>query len=192
MKTAFVLMLVAAALMSCKKEEVFMDTFTPKPKDTTFISGANMRFTLNGNAFNNSTQGFGLSCTDTSGTFWALATGNGVIYDPITRSLSTALNDTTFALIFQSLSSGIGTYTIASPFDAVCFLDAPGQIFRQYDASQLQINISRITADSIFGSYAGALPEMQIGVDSLGNLIPIYSGVIDSVNAAFGVRRNPC
>lgn len=192
--TAFALVCLSITIMSCEPETPLVDSFPPNPIDSTFISGVSMRFTLNGTSFNSSTQGLGYSCTDTTGiTSWGLATGNGLIYDPLTGEWSTGINDTTFLLMFDSPNFGVGPYVIAGPFEVFCWLDVPQmQTIRQYDASQLQVFISRITVDSIFGSYAGPLREMELGLDSLGQLVPIYSGVIDSVSAVFGVIRNPC
>lgn len=195
LKTAFLFIATSATLISCKKEEVLVDNFTPNPTDTTFVSGMNMRFVLNGNAFSNTSQGYGISCTDTSGnTTWAAITGNGVIFDPSNNSYSTAPGDTSLGLIFfTSQNFGIGSYSVTNFRDAFCILDIPGALFRQYDPTGLVINITRITTDSIFGSYSGALPEViNITVDPLGNVVPIYSGVIDSVSTIFGVKRNPC
>lgn len=194
LKTAFVLVAATAALMSCKKDEVLVDSFTPNPVDTTYVSGMSMRLLFNGTAFTYNSQGYGLSCSDTSGeTTWAVITGNGVVFDPADNSYSTAPGDTSLVLVFAAQNFGIGSYTISNFEDAFCILDIPGALFRQYDPTGLAIDITRITIDSIFGSYTGALPEViDFSFDPLGNLVPVYSGVIDSVSTVFGVKRNPC
>jgi len=193
MKTAFVFMLAAAALMSCKKDEVFTDTFTPKPKDTTFVSGMNMRLNFNGSPFTYNSQGYGLLCSDSLGFSWAMITGNGVVFDPATNAYSTAPGDTSLFLVFNTTSAAIGSYNISNFQDAFCLLDAPGNVFRLYDPTQLAINITRVTPDSIFGNYSGPLLEYtSFSFDSLGNIIPVYSGLVDSVSTVFGLKRNPC
>jgi hypothetical protein len=194
LKTAFLMIVTTAALMSCNKEEVLVDNVTPRPNEPATVSGMNMRLVLNGNVYNNTSQGLGVSCTDSSGeTVWAAITGNGVVFDPATNAYSTAANDTSLVLVFTSQNFGIGTYTIARFEDALCLLDAPGALFKQYDPTQLTVNITGITTDSIFGNYSGALPEViGMNVDPLGNLVPVYSGVVDSVATSFGVKRNPC
>lgn len=183
--------------MSCEPQEVFEQQFIPAPKDTAYVSGMNMRLFLNGATVNYSSAGYGIACTDSSGeTTWAAITGNAVIFDPATNTYSTAPNDTSLVLVFYSQNMGVGTYTIPSFEDAFCVLDGPDNsniAFRQYDPSQLVVNITRVTTDSIFGNYSGALPEViDFTIGPLGNVIPVYSGVIDSVSTVFGVRRNPC
>ncbi|MBA4302597.1 MAG: hypothetical protein C0424_00060 [Sphingobacteriaceae bacterium] len=182
-----------ALLISCEPEEVFQQNFTPNTRDTVFMSGSNATFRINGASQVQQSAGFGFSCTDTVGTTWALATGNGVNWDPITRSLSAGANDTMLALIWNSPAAAIGTYTFASWVDAFCIIDIPGVLFRQYDPSGLTVNIVRITTDSIFGDYSGALREFSgFTLDPSGNLVPTYTGVVDSVSTVFGVKRNPC
>lgn len=195
MNTSKVLAFLAfgALFMSCEPEEVFQQNFTPAPKDTTFVSGSNATFRINGASQVQQSAGFGFSCTDTAGSTWALATGNGVNWDPITRSLSGGANDTMLALIWNSPTPAIGAYTFANWDDAFCIIDIPGVLFRQYDPSGLTVNIVRITTDSIFGDYSGALREFSgFTLDPSGNLVPTYTGVVDSVSTVFGVKRNPC
>ena len=193
-KITLAFILLSAALMSCEPEEVLVDSFTPNPKDTTFISGMSMRMNFNGSPFTYNSQGYGLLCPDSlGGSDWALITGNGVVFDPATNAYSTAPGDTTLLLVFNTPTAAIGTYTVSTFENAFCLLDAPGSVFRLYDPTQLTINVSRVTPDSIFGSYTGPLLEFtSFNIDSLGNLIPIYSGVVDSVSTVFGVKRNPC
>jgi hypothetical protein len=185
---------LSTALMSCEPEEVLVDSFTPNPVDTTFFSGMSMRLNFNGSPFTYNSQGYGLLCTDSIGqTSWALITGNGVQFDPLNNDYSTAPGDTSLFLVFNSQAASIGSYSIANFEDAFCLLDAPGNIFRLYDPTQLAINITRITPDSIFGDYSGALLEyISLNIDSLGNVTPVYTGVVDSVSTIFGLKRNPC
>lgn len=191
----FGMLALGAIFMSCEPQEVFDQQFTQAPKDTVYTSGSRANFRLNGVNAVQQSAGFGLSCFDstTNGSFWALATGNNVNFDPTTRTLTAGANDTMFALIWNSASAGVGTYTFSQPFDAVCFIDAPGQFFRQYDARQLTVTVVNVTPDSIFGSYSGALREFQgFTVDPQGNIIFNYTGLVDSVNAVFGVQRASC
>ncbi len=117
-------------------------------------------------------------------------------FDPLTNEFTTGPNDTTLVLVFGSQNFTIGTYTVPGFPESFCILDGPDNsnlAFKQYDPGQLQINITRITSDSIFGSYSGALREIiDFSLDSLGNLVPIYSNQIDSVSTQFGVKRDPC
>jgi hypothetical protein len=195
MKTSKILALLAigALFTSCEPEEVFQQNFTPNTRDTVFVSGSNATFRINGTSQVQQSAGFGFSCTDTMGNTWALATGNNVNWDPITRSLSAGTNDTMLALIWESPTAAIGTYTFANWDDAFCLIDIPGVLFRQYDASGITVNIVRITTDSIFGDYAGALREFSgFTLDPFGNLVPTYTGIVDSVSTVFGVKRNSC
>lgn len=195
MNTSKVLAFLAfgALFISCEPEEVFQQNFTPNTRDTVFVSGSNATFRINGASQVQQSAGFGFSCTDTSGSSWALATGNGVTWDPITRSLSAGANDTMLALVWESPTAAIGTYTFTNWYDAFCIIDIPGVLFRQYDPSGLTVNIVRITTDSIFGDYSGALREFSgFTLDPSGNLVPTYTGVVDSVSTVFGVKRNPC
>ncbi len=186
---------VAAAFMSCEKENALQPnpTLNPTANNPVRTSGSTATFRINGASQIQQSAGFGFACTDTSGTYWALATGNGVTWDAVTRSLSAGSNDTMFALVWQSPAAAIGTYTFANWDDAFCLIDIPGVMFRQYDPTGLTVNIVQITTDSIFGNYSGALREfIGLQLDPSGNLVPTYSGVVDSVSTVFGVRRNPC
>jgi hypothetical protein len=182
-----------ALIISCEPEEVFQQNFTSAPKDTTFVSGSNATFRINGATQIQQSAGFGFFCSDTSGNTWALATGNGVTWDPATRTLTAGANDTMLGLVWESSSSALGTFTFSSWQDAVCFIDIPGVLFRQYDPAGLTVNIVRITPDSIFGDYSGGLREFSgFQLDSSGNVVPTYTGVVDSVSTVFGVKRNSC
>ena len=186
---------VAAAFMSCEKESTLQPnpTPTPNPNNPTVTSGSTATFRINGTSKVQQSAGFGFACSDTSGNTWALATGNGVIWNPATRSLRAGANDTMFALVWPSPTAAIGSYTFANWDDAVCLIDIPGVMFRQYDATGLTVNITRVTTDSIFGNYGGALREFNnLQLDPAGNLVPVYTGVVDSVSTVFGVKRNPC
>lgn len=185
---------VAAAFMSCENENLQPNpTPTPNANNPVRTSGSTATFRINGASQIQQSAGFGFSCTDTSGSYWALATGNGVTWDATTRSLSAGANDTMLALVWESPVAAIGTYTFANWDDAFCFIDIPGVMFRQYDPTGLTVNIVQITTDSIFGNYSGALREfMGFTVDPSGNLVPTYTGVVDSVSTVFGVKRNPC
>lgn len=186
---------VAAAFMSCEKENTLQPnpSTNPNPNNPTFTSGSTATFRINGASQIQQSAGFGLLCTDTSGSYWGLATGNGVTWDPATRSLSAGANDTMFALVWPSPTAAVGSYTFTNWDDAVCLIDIPGIMFRQYDATGLTVNITRITTDSIFGNYSGALREFNnFQLDPAGNLVPVYTGVVDSVSTVFGVKRNPC
>ncbi len=192
-KQTLVYLSMIVSFCSCEPEEVFQQNFTPAPKDTTFISGSNTTFRINGATQIQQSAGFGFSCSDTSGITWALATGNGVTWDPATRVLAAGANDTMFGLVWESTASILSTYTFSSWNAAICFIDIPGVLFRQYDPSGLTVNIVRITTDSIFGDYSGALREFSgFTLDPFGNLVPTYTGVVDSVSTVFGVKRNPC
>jgi hypothetical protein len=184
---------VAAAFMSCEKENAVQPNPTPNPNNPTFTSGSTATFRINGATQVQQSAGFGFSCSDTSGTTWALATGNNVSWDPNTRTLAAGPNDTMLALIWKTPTASIGSYTIASQEDAFCFIDIPGTMFRQYDATGITINIVRLTTDSIFGDYSGTLRVISgFQLDPSGNLVPIFSGAVDTVSTTFGVKRNPC
>ena len=186
---------VAAAFMSCENEKTLQPNPTPNPNpnNPVLTSGSTATFRINGASQIQQSAGFGLSCTDTAGSYWAIATGNGVTWDPATRALSAGANDTMLALVWGSPAAAIGTYNFANWDEAFCFIDIPGVMFRQYDATGLTVNIVRMTTDSIFGNYSGALREFSgFTVDPSGNLVPTYTGVVDSVSTVFGVKRNPC
>ncbi len=189
---------LAVALISCEKEEADSNVFVPNTPDTTVVSGTNMSFKINGAAsFSYLSKGFGALCPTVGqpGSFtWMLATGNNLQYDPATQEFLPDMNDTTFAVAWLANYSTVGTYTIPNPLsEAECFMIAPTFI-RFYDPSQIQIDVTGITTDSIFGTYHGALPELiDLQIDTVtGNLVPTYSGVVDSVATTFRVQRNPC
>ena len=189
----FGMLALGAFLMSCEPQEVFDQQFTQAPKDTVYTSGSRANFRLNGVSAVQQSAGFGLACFDTLGSFWALATGNTVGFDPATRSLTVGANDTMFALFWDASTTAVGTYTFTQPLEAFCFIQSPGRFARQYDPRQITVNIVNITPDSIFGNYSGALREFDgIITDSLGNVSFSYTGLVDSVNAVFGVKRYSC
>lgn len=195
MRTSKILAFLAigALFTSCEPEEVFQQNFTPNTRDTVYASGANTTFRINGASQVQQSAGFGLSCSDTAISFWALATGNDVSWNPTTRTLTAGPNDTMLALIWNSPSPVVGTYTFANWEEAFCFIEIPGNLFRQYDATGLTVNIVRITPDSIFGNYNGSLREYAgFQLDPSGNLVPTYTGVVDSVSTVFGVKRANC
>ncbi len=185
---------VAVAFMSCENENLQPNpTPIPNANNPVRTSGSTATFRINGITQTHQSAGFGFSCSDTSSTTWALATGNSISWNPSTRTLAAGPNDTMLALIWETPTASVGTYTIANQEDAFCFLDVPGNMFRQYDATGLTINIVRITTDSIFGDYSGALRVISgFQLDPSGNLVPVFSGAIDSVSTSFGVKRNPC
>ena len=197
MKLKFVLAVasLAVAMISCEKEQLEKVPVTP---ETPEVTGAKMSFSVNGAAsFTYQSKGFGSLCPNpgTSDFVWALATGNNLVYDAVTQEFLPDMdNDTTFALAWVSGLSSTGTFSIPNPLtDAACFMITP-TFLRQYDPSQIQVNVTSVTTDSIFGSYWGALPELlDIQFDpTTGAPIPVYTGVVDSVATTFKVQRNPC
>ena len=198
MKYTKILSLVAfaAAIVSCEPTEIDDTDFHPNDNDTTTTFGFKMSMKTNGTTTTYNSQGVGVSCTDSVfGTFWGLATGDSLYYDPTTGHIQTSNpNDTMLVVIWESQNSGTGTYvpsSLNSMFPGYCVMQTPTS-FVEYDASQLQINITKLTTDSIYGNYNGALNEIIWQMDSAGNHVPVPTGQVDTVNATFGVLRAPC
>jgi hypothetical protein len=188
--------LFAAALVllaSCEPAENFTDHFDPNPTDTVYTKGANLSFKTGGVTALYSSRGAGIQCLDTATllTHWAVATGNNLTYDPVWDAWEGGPNDTVVIVAWESVAGGTGTYNFTSPFDAVCYVSTPFW-FRTYDPSLLTVNITRTTADSIFGTYSGAIQEIEFQIDPSGNPIFAYTGVIDTVSAVFGVVKGAC
>lgn len=197
MKYLLTLAAATALLFSCEPIEIDDTHFDDNGNDTTYTPGFKMSMKTNGTIINYNSQGVGVSCTDTTfgNTFWGLATGNSVVYDPLTGTVYTASpNDTMMVLLWVSQTSGVGSFTTGgmnSMMPGSCFMQTPTS-FTEYDPTQLQINITKLTADSIYGNYSGALNEIIWVVDSTGNHIPMPTGQIDTVAATFSVLRTPC
>lgn len=186
----------AAAMVSCEPTELDDTVFHPDDSDTTTTVGFKMSMKTNGTTTTYNSQGVGVSCTDSAfGTIWGLATGDSVYYDPIAGHIQTANpNDTMLVVIWESQNSGTGTFVpsgLNSMFPGFCIMQTPTSLV-EYDASQLQINITKLTTDSIYGNYNGALQRVIWQVDASGNHVPVPTGQVDSVNATFGVLRGPC
>lgn len=191
----FALLGLSAFVMSCEPIDVDDTNFNPDPNDTTYTAGFSVSMKTASGITSFNSRGVGFMCADTMGTFWGLATGDSVQYDPMMQAIySTSATDTVLGLMFQSVTSGVGVYTpVATPFgpSALCFMETPSS-FTEYDASLLTVNITKVTTDSIYGMYFGPLQEMTWVIDSTGNFVPNYTGTVDTVTASFGVLRAPC
>lgn len=180
-------------LASCEPAEVITDHFDPNPTDTVYTKGANLSFKTGGVTALYASRGAGIQCLDTATflTHWAVATGNNLTYDPVGDYWEGGPNDTVVLISWESVNGGTGTFNFSGPFEAACFISTPFW-FRTYDASLLTVNITKTTADSIFGNYSGALQEIELQFDPSGNPFFAYTGVIDSVSAVFGVVKDAC
>lgn len=193
LKHLFLSASVMALLASCEPVEIIIDDYDRNPLDTTFSSGSTLVFKSNGTTSVYQSIGMGSSCYDTatSLTSWALFTGNNITFDPAAQAWGSGPNDTVFALIWQSVNGGVGSYTIPGPTNAQCFMQTPTS-FRWYDASLLNVSVTKMTTDSIYGFYSGPLLEVTMQIDPMGNLSYLPTGLVDTVSATFGVYKPSC
>ena len=162
-----ILSLVAftAAMVSCEPTEIDDKDFHPNDNDTTTTLGFKMSMKTNGTTTTYNSQGVGVSCTDSAfDAFWGLATGDSVYYDPTTGHIQTSNpNDTMLVVIWESQNSGTGTYVpsgLNSMFPGFCVMQTPTS-FVEYDASQLQINITKLTTDQVQGQAEAAAQQVE-------------------------------
>lgn len=187
---------ITGVLIGCEPLEIDNTGFNPNGADTTSSLGFKMSMKTNGVITMYNSQGVGVSCTDPAlGTIWGLATGDSVYYDPTTGNIQTLNpNDTMLVVMWLASNNGIGTYVPAglnSPFPGFCAMQTASG-FVEYDPSQLQINITKLTIDSIYGNYGGPLSRIIWQPDSTGTFVPVPTGQVDSVNATFEILRSPC
>ena len=176
-------------LISCEPTEIDITEFVPNDTDT-ISTGFEVSLSINGMTTTFNSHGMGVSCSDSNMTFWGLASGNSVYYDPLVSNFQTTdPNDTMLVVIWNSTNSGTGTYVplgLNSMNPEFSVLQTPNSSVT-YDASQLQIQITKVTPDSIYGSYNGSLNKVIFQ-----NGIPLPTGQVDTVNATFAVMRMPC
>lgn len=194
MKKLLSLIALTSLVFSCEPIEIDDNQFDPNDGDTTTVAGMSITMTTANKTFVQNSIGVGFSCADSAGTiWWGLATGDSVFYDPMANAMGSGMQDSTLLLMWYSSSSGPGTYTMTNSigFPARCSFITPTS-YTDYDASGVTVNITKLTNDSIVGNYGGQLLEIILQLDSLGNLVPIYTGQIDTVQASFSVFRAPC
>lgn len=180
---------LVTVIISCEPTEIDITEFVPNDTDT-ISTGFEVSLTINGMTTTFNSHGMGVSCSDSNMTFWGLASGNSVYYDPLVSNFQTTdPNDTMLVVIWNSTNSGTGTYVplgLNSMNPEFSVLQTPNSSVT-YDASQLQIQITKVTPDSIYGSYNGSLNKVIFQ-----NGIPFPTGQVDMVNATFAVMRMPC
>tara|TARA_B100001059_G_scaffold36954_1_gene29932 strand:+ start:4030 stop:4605 length:576 start_codon:yes stop_codon:yes gene_type:complete len=180
---------LVSIIISCEPTEIYNTEFVPNEADT-ISAGFKVSMSINGMTTSFNSHGMGVSCSDSNMTFWGLATGNSVYYDSLVSNFQTTdPNDTMLAVIWNSTNSGTGTYAplgLNSMNPEFSILQTPNS-FVTYDASQLQIQITKVTPDSIYGSYNGSLNKVIFQ-----NGIPYPTGQVDTLNATFAVMRMPC
>jgi len=180
---------LVTVIISCEPTEIDITEFVPNDTDT-ISTGFEVSLSINGMTTTFNSHGMGVSCSDSNMTFWGLASGNSVYYDPLVSNFQTTdPNDTMLVVIWNSTNSGTGTYVplgLNSMNPEFSVLQTPNSSVT-YDASQLQIQITKVTPDSIYGSYNGSLNKVIFQ-----NGIPFPTGQIDMVNATFAVMRIPC
>lgn len=180
---------LVTVIISCEPTEIDITEFVPNDTDT-ISTGFEVSLSINGMTTTFNSHGMGVSCSDSNMTFWGLASGNSVYYDPLVSNFQTTdPNDTMLVVIWNSTNSGTGTYvplglnSMNPEFSVLQTLNSSVT----YDASQLQIQITKVTPDSIYGSYNGSLNKVIFQ-----NGIPFPTGQVDMVNATFAVMRMPC
>ena len=180
---------LVTVIISCEPTEIDITEFVPNDTDT-ISTGFEVSLSINGMTTTFNSHGMGVSCSDSNMTFWGLASGNSVYYDPLVSNFQTTdPNDTMLVVIWNSTNSGTGTYVplgLNSMNPEFSVLQTPNSSVK-YDASQLQIQITKVTPDSIYGSYNGSLNKVIFQ-----NGIPFPTGQVDTVNATFAVMRMPC
>ena len=180
---------LVTVIISCEPTEIDITEFVPNDTDT-ISAGFEVSLSINGMTTTFNSHGMGVSCSDSNMTFWGLASGNSVYYDPLVSNFQTTdPNDTMLVVIWNSTNSGTGTYVplgLNSMNPEFSVLQTPNSSVT-YDASQLQIQITKVTPDSIYGSYNGSLNKVIFQ-----NGIPFPTGQVDMVNATFAVMRTPC
>ncbi|MDB2473639.1 hypothetical protein N9W70_04225 [Schleiferiaceae bacterium] len=180
---------LVTVIISCEPTEIDITEFVPNDTDT-ISTGFEVSLSINGMTTTFNSHGMGVSCSDSNMTFWGLASGNSVYYDPLVSNFQTTdPNDTMLVVIWNSTNSGTGTYVplgLNSMNPEFSVLQTPNSSVT-YDASQLQIQITKVTTDSIYGSYNGSLNKVIFQ-----NGIPFPTGQVDMVNATFAVMRMPC
>jgi len=180
---------LVTVLISCEPTEIDITEFVPNDADT-ISARFEVSMSINGMTTTFNSHGMGVSCSDSNMTFWGLATGNSVYYNPLASNFQTTdPNDTMLVVIWNSTNSGTGTYVplgLNSMNPEFSVLQTPNSSVT-YDASQLQIQITKVTPDSIYGSYNGSLNKVIFQ-----NGIPLPTGQVDTVNATFAVMRMPC
>jgi hypothetical protein len=189
-KFLFLSAIALTTFTSCEPSEIITN---PDPTDSVYTKGTNLSFKTGGLTTSYSSRGAGAQCLDTSTflTQWAIATGDNLTYNSADGYWEGGPNDTVVIVAWQSINGGNGTYNFTSPFDGMCYVSTP-YWFRTYDPSLLTVNITNTTADSIFGNYYGSLLEIEFQVDSTGIPSFVYTGVVDSVSATFGVLKKNC
>lgn len=180
---------LVTVIISCEPTAFDITEFVPNDTDT-ISTGFEVSLSINGMTTTFNSHGMGVSCSDSNMTFWGLASGNSVYYDPLVSNFQTTdPNDTMLVVIWSSTNSGTGTYVplgLNSMNPEFSVLQTPNSSVT-YDASQLQIQITKVTPDSIYGSYNGSLNKVIFQ-----NGIPFPTGQVDMVNATFAVMRMPC
>ena len=153
---------LVTVIISCEPTEIDITEFVPNDTDT-ISTGFEVSLSINGMTTTFNSHGMGVSCSDSNMTFWGLATGNSVYYNPLASNFQTTdPNDTMLVVIWNSTNSGTGTYVplgLNSMNPEFSVLQTPNSSVT-YDASQLQIQITKVTPDSIYGSYNGSLTEI--------------------------------
>jgi hypothetical protein len=194
MKTKYFLasLTIDLVVVGCEPTEIDQTDFDPNSGDTTQTGGISFKMNSNGQSWTYNSTGLGIFC-DSVGiglpfSIWGVATGDSVYYNPANDSLITGQNDTVFYLAWLSTIDTVGTYSLSNP--AVFAIDCrfeTSNYSQEYDASQLMVDISKVTTDSIYGTYSGPIEEVI-----LQNMNYINTGVFDTVNASFVVYRVPC
>jgi len=192
MKTKYLLTSLGLAFLTiaCEPTEIDVTTFDPNSGDTTQTGGISFKMSSNGQTWSYNSTGLGISCELPGSGFsiWGIATGDSVYYNPANDSLIAGKNDTVFYLAWVATIDTAGTYSLSHP--SIIAIDCRYEttnFLQEYDGSQLMVNISKVTTDSIFGTYSGPIEEVIWQ-----NLNYINTGVFDTVNAAFAISRIPC
>lgn len=174
-------------LIACEPDVLDDTSFDPDPVDTTF-GGYSITMKSNGVTSTYNSRGYGFIDTVPGLTVWGIASGDSLQFDPATQSLyTTSMNDTLLFLQWTTPSPVPGSYALTSQ-DLGFYLDFTTTKF--YDLSQLVMNVTSITADSIFGNYQGNLIEVYEQYDSTSqSWVMVPTGNIDVVSATYGIER---
>ncbi len=186
---------LAMVFASCKKEVFDQVNSTTKPV-TTQNGGMKVTMKTSSGTATSVSNGVGFACDYSdpvlgSITSYGIATGNSVVYDPNNQIIySTDPADQPLLISWtDSLNAGptVGAFqgdVITGEFNGI-------PVYA--DGSDVVINVTGFTTDSLFGNFAGPIEELLISFDTVNN-VPVFTptGNFDTISGVFAVELAPC
>ena len=193
-KKTLIVLCCLFALASCKENEDDLKTTNDTTtEDRIYDSGA--WIVVNGTTTVDSGLGFACpfydSATNSSMSYYGVAVGPGLEYDPYMKAIYTT--DTS---AFDEIIS-IGWHsTKSTPDTGVYYGDFfDGMIGSDYvfgDASNLKITVTKLTTDSLYADLSGSIERVEISIDSVGNITQTNTGKHDNISGSFKIERVDC